>query len=49
MKLTHLDEKDRPKMVDVSDKDESFRVAIASGTITMSAQAYEMIVSEKTK
>ena len=49
MNLTHLDEKDRPKMVDVSDKDESFHVAIASGTITMSPQAYEMIVNEKTK
>ena len=49
MQLTHLDEKDRPKMVDVSDKIESFRVAIASGTITMSPKAYEMIVSQQTK
>lgn len=49
MQLTHLDEKDRPKMVDVSDKEESFRVAIASGTITMSQQAYDMIVSHQTK
>ena len=49
MQLTHLDEKDRPKMVDVSDKDESFRVAIASGTITMSQIAYDMIVSQQTK
>ena len=49
MQLTHLDEKDRPKMVDVSDKEESFRVAIASGTITMSQVAYDMIVSQQTK
>ncbi len=49
MKLTHLDEKDRPKMVDVSDKEETFRVAVASGTITMSPHAYEMIISEQTK
>ena len=49
MQLTHLDEKDRPKMVDVSDKMESFRVAVASGTITMSQDAYDMIVNEKTK
>ncbi|MCR1811899.1 cyclic pyranopterin monophosphate synthase MoaC [Sulfurospirillum sp. hDNRA2] len=49
MKLTHLDEKDRPKMVDVSDKEETFRVAVASGTITMSSHAYEMIISEQTK
>ena len=49
MKLTHLDEKDRPKMVDVSDKKDTFRVAKASGTIKMSQVAYDMIVGEKTK
>jgi len=49
MKLTHLDEKDRPKMVDVSDKSESFRVAVASGTITMSQVAFDMIISQQTK
>ncbi|AOO66720.1 cyclic pyranopterin monophosphate synthase MoaC [Sulfurospirillum halorespirans] len=49
MKLTHLDEKDRPKMVDVSDKVESFRVAIASGMITMSQVAFDMIISQQTK
>ncbi len=49
MKLTHLDEKDRPKMVDVSDKKDTFRTAKASGTIKMSQEAYDMIVSEKAK
>ena len=49
MKLTHLDENDRPKMVDVSDKSETTRVAIASGTITMSQKAYDMIVNNQTK
>jgi cyclic pyranopterin monophosphate synthase len=49
MKLTHLDEKDRPKMVDVSDKTSSTRVAVASGIIEMSQEAYDAIVSEKTK
>ncbi len=49
MKLTHLDEKDRPKMVDVSDKADTFRVATASGTIKMSQVAYDMIVGEKAK
>ena len=49
MKLTHLDEKDRPKMVDVSDKADTFRVAKASGTIKMSQEAYDMIVGEKAK
>ncbi len=49
MKLTHLDENDRPKMVDVSPKNDTFRVAKASGTIQMSRKAYEMIVQNKTK
>lgn len=49
MNLTHLDEKDRPKMVDVSDKEDTTRVAVASGQITMSQDAYDMIVGEKTK
>jgi len=49
MKLTHLDEKDRPKMVDVSDKKDTTRVAIASGEIKMSQEAYDMIISLKTK
>ena len=49
MQLTHLDEKDRPKMVDVSDKEDTTRVALASGTITMSQQAYDMIVNQSTK
>lgn len=49
MKLTHLDEKDRPKMVDVSDKSSTTRVAVASGIIEMSQDAYDAIVSEKTK
>jgi cyclic pyranopterin phosphate synthase len=49
MNLTHLDEKDRPKMVDVSDKEDTTRVAVASGQIKMSQDAYDMIVGEKTK
>jgi cyclic pyranopterin phosphate synthase len=49
MNLTHLDEKDRPKMVDVSEKEDTTRVAVASGTITMSQTAYDMIVGEKAK
>jgi len=49
MNLTHLDENQRPKMVDVSDKSETTRVAVASGIIQMSQDAYDAIVSEKTK
>ena len=36
-------------MVDVSDKEQTTRVAVASGIIEMSREAYDAIVSEKTK
>lgn len=49
MNLTHLDEHDRPKMVDVSDKNQTTRVAVASGIIEMSNEAFQAIVEEKTK
>ena len=49
MQLTHLDEKDRPKMVDVSDKQASYRIAVASGEIAMSQEAYDLIISNNTK
>jgi len=49
MNLTHLDENQRPKMVDVSDKNQTTRVAVASGSIEMSQVAFDTIVSEKTK
>ena len=49
MNLTHLDEKDRPKMVDVSDKNPTTRVAVASGIIEMSREAYDAIVNETAK
>ncbi len=49
MNLTHLDENQRPKMVDVSDKNSTTRVAVASGIIEMSKEAFQAIVSEKTK
>lgn len=49
MNLTHLDEKDRPKMVDVSSKQETTRVAVASGKIQMSQEAYDAIIANNTK
>ena len=49
MNLTHLDERNRPKMVDVSDKTNTTRTAVASGKITMSQDAYDAIVSNNTK
>ncbi|PAF43950.1 cyclic pyranopterin monophosphate synthase MoaC [Helicobacter sp. 11S02596-1] len=45
MKLTHINENNHPTMVDVSSKDETKRVAIATGKITMSAQAYEAVIT----
>jgi len=49
LNLTHLDDNNRPKMVDVSDKKETTRVAIASGKISMSKEAYEAIITNNTK
>jgi cyclic pyranopterin monophosphate synthase len=49
MNLTHLDENDRPKMVDVSSKDTTVRVAVASGIISMSKEAYENVISNQNK
>jgi len=49
MELTHLNEKDRPKMVDVVEKEITKRVAVASGVITMSPDAYTAVVSQTAK
>ena len=48
-KLTHLDEKDRPKMVDVSTKRDTTRIAVASGIIEMSKEAYEAVITNSAK
>ncbi len=49
MNLTHLDKKDKPKMVDVSDKDETTRIAVASGIIEVTPDAYEAVIKSETK
>ncbi|AJC87138.1 cyclic pyranopterin monophosphate synthase MoaC [Campylobacter insulaenigrae] len=49
MNLTHLDEKNHPKMVDVSAKDISSREAVASGKIYMSEEAFKTIIENKAK
>ena len=41
--LTHIDEKNHPKMVDVSPKEPTKRVAKASGVIKMSKEAFEAV------
>jgi cyclic pyranopterin phosphate synthase len=43
VKLTHLDERGRARMVDVGDKPESERTAVAEGTIRMSREAYDLV------
>jgi cyclic pyranopterin phosphate synthase len=45
MDLTHFDEEGRARMVDVSDKVETARVAVARGKITMKAETFERIRS----
>ncbi len=43
-KLTHLDENGRPRMVDVGDKDDTKRLGVAKGTITMKKETLEKII-----
>ena len=49
MNLTHLDNNNRPKMVDVSNKEDTTRVAIASGKIKMNKEAFENVVENQNK
>jgi len=49
MKLTHINEKHNPKMVDVGDKNITKRVAIASGKIKTQKSTLKAILEEKTK
>lgn len=46
MQLTHINEQNHPKMVDVGQKDITKRIARASGKIKMSEDAYRAIVSQ---
>ena len=46
MKLTHLDEQGRARMVDVGDKPVSERAASAEGVVRMSRQAFELVAAE---
>ena len=49
MQLTHLDENDKPKMVDVGSKDETQRIAVASGIIEVTPEAYEAVIANTAK
>lgn len=43
--LTHIDKNNQPKMVDVSNKNATLRIARASGEITMSKEAFDAVES----
>lgn len=49
MKLSHLDENNYPKMVDVGHKEASKRVARASGKIIVGKEAFEAVKKQKVK
>lgn len=49
MNLTHIDENNRPMMVDVSTKNETKRIASASGIISMSQEAFDAIINNNVK
>ncbi|WRD35400.1 cyclic pyranopterin monophosphate synthase MoaC [Helicobacter pylori] len=49
MPLTHLNEKNQPKMVDIGDKETTERIALASGRISMSKEAYDAIINHGVK
>ena len=49
MNLTHIDENDRPKMVDVSEKVDTTRVATASGIIKVTQEAYNAVITNSAK
>lgn len=49
MDFTHFDEKGNARMVDVSDKEITLRVAIAEGTICVSRDVMDAITGHKVK
>ena len=49
MKMTHIDENNLPTMVDVSQKNDTTRVAIASGIIEVTQSAYDAVIKNVAK
>ena len=49
MNLTHLDDQNKPKMVDVGNKGITTRIATASGIIEVGQAAYDAVVSNTAK
>ena len=48
-KLTHIDENGKAVMVDVTEKEETVRIAKASGKIKLSSEAYAAVVKGEIK
>ena len=46
MKLTHVDELGRARMVDVAGKPESERTAVAEGAVRMSREAFDQVAAQ---
>jgi cyclic pyranopterin phosphate synthase len=46
VKLTHLDEWGRARMVDVGSKPESERTAVAEGVVRMSGEAFDLVAGQ---
>jgi cyclic pyranopterin monophosphate synthase len=46
VKLSHVDQSGRARMVDVGDKPESERTAVAEGSVRMSAEAYDLVAKQ---
>lgn len=49
MELTHINDQGRAKMVDVSAKDDTQRIGVASGRISMQPATFELITQQKIK
>ncbi len=47
-KLTHIDAQGRPRMVDITDKPDTHREAIAKGLVRMKASTFDLIKKGKT-
>ena len=47
--FTHLDDKGRVRMVDVTDKKPTVRVAVAGGSVFMRPQTFQLIRDQKVK
>jgi cyclic pyranopterin monophosphate synthase len=46
VKLSHVDQSGRARMVDVGEKPESQRTAVAEGSVRMSVEAYELVAAQ---